>query len=179
MTDLIKQSIPNISDWPIQGVVYRDITGLVSNPGAFKLSIDMIAEFMLNSGVDCIVAPDARGFIWSAAVAYKLGLPMHLVRKPGKLPPETYSYEFEYEYAKTSLHIKTNAEINEKTKVGIIDDVNATGGTAMAIAQLLKQFGTTSENISYACVVDLPFLGGSRLLTEQGIKFFASTSYNE
>ncbi len=115
----------------------------------------------------------------SSAVAYKLGLPIHLVRKPGKLPPPTHAHEFEYEYAKTSLHIKTSAAIDEKTKVGIIDDVNATGGTALAIAELLKHFGTTSANISYACVVDLPFLNGSNKLKEHGIKFFSTTSYNE
>ena len=178
MTDSIKQAIPNVPDWPVPGVIYRDITGLVSNPKAFKLSVDMISNFMLQSGVECIVAPDARGFIWASAVAYNLGLPIHLVRKPGKLPPPTIGYEFDYEYDSTSLHIKATADINEKTKVGIIDDINATAGTALAITELLKHFGTTAENISYACVADLPYLGGSDQLRKLGINFFATTEYH-
>jgi adenine phosphoribosyltransferase len=174
---MIKESIPNIPNWPIEGVVYRDITGLVSNPQAFKLSVDLISDFVLQSQCDYIIAPDARGFIWSSAVAYKLGLPMQLVRKPGKLPPPTHSYEFDYEYAKTSLHIKADSNLNKNSNVVIIDDVNATGGTALAIVELLKNFDVT--NVSYACVVDLPFLNGSAKLQQQGINFFTTVTYDE
>jgi adenine phosphoribosyltransferase len=164
---MIKESIPNIPNWPIEGVVYRDITGLVSNPQAFKLSVDLISDFVLQSQCDYIIAPDARGFIWSSAV----------VRKPGKLPPPTHSYEFDYEYAKTSLHIKADSNLNKNSNVVIIDDVNATGGTALAIVELLKNFDV--NNISYACVVNLPFLNGSAKLQQQGINFFTTVTYDE
>ena len=178
MSDIINQAIPSIPDWPVPGVIYRDITGLLTNPKAFKLSVDLIADFMLQSGVEYIVAPDARGFIWSAAVAYKLGLPIHMVRKPGKLPPPVITQDYEYEYASGSLQMKANVDIGSKTKIGIVDDVNATAGTALAIAQLLSRLGAETKNISYACVVDLPFLGGRDRITDVGMKFFRTTEYN-
>ena len=179
MTDIIKNSIPHIPNWPSDGVVYRDITGLVSNPEAFKLSVDSIASYMLQSNIDCILAPDARGFIWGAPVAYKLDKPLHLIRKPGKLPPPTYEYFFDYEYASTSLNIKATADINSNTRVGVIDDVNATGGTALAVAKLLEKFGTPASNIYYASVVNLPFLGGSTKIQQEGINFYSVIEYNE
>lgn len=178
MSDIIKQSIPNISDWPIPGVVYRDITGLTTNVTGFQESVRLLTEH-LQGRVDCIIAADARGFIWGGAVANLLAIPLHLVRKPGKLPPPTNSYEFEYEYAKTSLHIKSNAEIGASTRIGIIDDVNATGGTALAMIELLKTFKVSVDNISYCCIIDLPFLGGSERIRQAGVNFFSATSYNE
>ena len=178
MSDIIKQAIPNIPDWPVPGVVYKDITGLTTNVDAFRESCHLITDFMFGN-VDCIVAADARGFIWGGVISYVLHKPLHLVRKPGKLPPPTNSFEFEYEYAKTSLHIKSNAELGPNTKVGIIDDVNATGGTAVAIVELLKSLNVSVDNIYYSCIIDLPFLGGSQRLKDLGVKFFAATTYNE
>jgi adenine phosphoribosyltransferase len=178
MSDIIKQSIPNIPNWPIEGVVYRDITGLTTNVEGFQESIRLLTEH-LRDRVDCIVAADARGFIWGGAVANALSLPLHLVRKPNKLPPPTNSYEFEYEYAKTSLHIKSNADISADSRVGVIDDVNATGGTALAVIELLKTFKVSVDNISYCCIIDLPFLGGSQRIQNLGVNFFSTTSYNE
>ena len=175
----IKNAIPNIPNWPIEGVVYRDITGLLQDPKAFSESCLVLSNHFARIGIDCIAAADARGFIWGGATASSLAVPLHLVRKPGKLPPPVKTHEFTYEYASTSLSIKANANLGQRSYVGIIDDVNATGGTALAIIELLKSFGVQPENIHYASIIDLPFLGGSTKIKETGANFYSVVAYNE
>lgn len=170
-------NITEIQDWPVQGVSFKDLSTVLTQPGDFRWTLDQFKKFMLQNRVDCIAAPDARGFIWASPVAAELSLPFHMIRKPGKLPPPVITQHYEYEYASGSLEIKGDTDIGYNTKVGIIDDVNATGGTALAIVQLLIRLGVEPKNISYACVIDLPYLGGSEKLRELDISFTSLVSY--
>jgi adenine phosphoribosyltransferase len=175
----LKKDITPIQDFPVAGVQYKDVTSLLYKPAAFKTTVDAITAFARANYITDVVAADARGFIWGGPVALNLGVPLHLVRKPGKLPPPTIGYDFEYEYASTSLHMKENAPLGDVSNVLIVDDVSATGGTALAIVELLKKFNVHPIEACYASVIDLEFLGGSVKLTEQGVKTFSVITYNK
>lgn len=176
---MIKESITEIPNWPVEGVNFKDLSKVLTKPGDFRWSLDRFKMFMLINEVDCIAAPDARGFIWGAPVATELGLPFHMIRKPGKLPPPVIGQDYEYEYASGRLEIKGDTDIGIGTKVGIIDDVNATGGTALAIIQLLIRLGVKPEDIYYACVIDLRFLEGSKKIREAGVTMISLVDYDE
>lgn len=173
----IRNLIQNVPDWPVAGVQFKDITPVLADPDAFKFTVDSIVEFAKQQLITDIVAPDARGFIWAAPVALALGVPLHIVRKPGKLPPPTVGYEYQYEYASGSLHMKQDTALAELNNVLVIDDVSATGGTAMAIVELLKQFKINPLDVCYACVIDLTFLGGTARLENEGIKTYSVVEY--
>lgn len=174
---MFKDAITEIPNWPVEGVQFKDLSTVLTSPGDFRWSLDQLKSFVKDSNVDCIAAPDARGFIWAAPVAAELELPFHMIRKPGKLPPPVITQEYEYEYASGSLEIKGNTDIGYGTKVCVIDDVNASGGTALAIVQLLIRLGVEPKDIYYACVIDLPYLGGSDKLRELGVTFVSLVSY--
>lgn len=174
---MLKNSITEIPDWPVEGVNFKDLSTVLTKPNDFRWTLDQFKKFILENNVDCIAAPDARGFIWAAPVAAELALPFHMIRKPGKLPPPVITQDYEYEYASGSLEIKGNTDIGLGTKVGIIDDVNATGGTALAIIQLLIRLGVRPEDIFYACVIDLSYLGGSEKIREAGVETIALVTY--
>ncbi len=175
----LKKDVTNIPDFPIEGVQYKDVTSLLYKPEAFKTTVDAITAFARANNITDVVAPDARGFIWGGPVALNIGAPLHLVRKPGKLPPPTVGYKFEYEYASTSLHMKENTPLGALNNVLIIDDVNATGGTGLAIVELLKEFNIHPIDVCYACVIDLSFLGGTVRLQEQKVKTFSVIEYEK
>ena len=170
--------IKEIKDWPIEGVNFKDLSSVLTKPGDFRWSLDQFKNFMVQNEIDCITAPDARGFIWGAPVAAELNLPFHMIRKPGKLPPPVISQGYEYEYASGTLEIKGDTDICHDTVVGIIDDVNATGGTALAIIQLLTRLGVDPKNIYYACVIDLKFLEGSKKIRETGVTMISLVDYD-
>ena len=176
---MLKESIVEIPDWPVEGVNFKDLSKVLTKPGDFRWTLDRFKMFMLINDVSCIVAPDARGFIWGAPVAAELNLPFHMIRKPGKLPPPVISQDYEYEYASGTLEIKGDTDIGHDTVVGIIDDVNATGGTALAIIQLLTRLGVNPKNIYYACVIDLKFLEGSKKIRETGVTMISLVDYDE
>lgn len=175
---MIKESITEIQDWPVEGVNFKDLSKVLTQPGDFRWTLDRFKMFMLINDVSCIMAPDARGFIWGAPVAAELSLPFHMIRKPGKLPPPVISQEYEYEYASGTLEIKGDTDIGHDSVVGIIDDVNATGGTALAIIQLLIRLGVDPKNIYYACVIDLKFLEGSKKIRETGVTMISLVDYD-
>jgi adenine phosphoribosyltransferase len=174
---MIKNSIVKIKDWPTVGVNFKDLSPVLSKPSEFRWALDRLRMFMAINEVDCIAAPDARGFIWGAPVAAELELPFHAIRKPGKLPPPIISQSYEYEYDSGTLEIKGNTDIGEGTKVGIIDDVTATGGTALATIQLLSRIGVRPEDIFYASVIDLTYLNGSNKIRETGATVLSLVSY--
>ena len=176
---MIKESIIEIPNWPVEGVNFKDLSKVLTKPGDFRWTLDRFKMFMLINDVSCIVAPDARGFIWGAPVAAELSLPFHMIRKPGKLPPPVISQDYEYEYASGTLEIKGDTDIGHDSVVGIIDDVNATGGTALAIIQLLIRLGVDPKNIYYACVIDLKFLEGSKKIRETGVTMISLVDYDE
>ncbi len=176
---MLKNSITEIQDWPVTGVNFKDLSTVLTKPGDFRWTLDQFKIFMTENNVDCIAAPDARGFIWGAPVAAELGLPFHMIRKPGKLPPPVIGQDYDYEYASGRLEIKGDTDIGFSTKVGIIDDVNATGGTALAIIQLLIRLGVRPEDIFYACVIDLKFLNGYEKIRETGVTMMSLVDYDE
>ena len=160
----LKKIITTVPDFPVEGIQYKDITSILENPKAFQYTVDKIVAYCRSIKATDIVAPDARGFIWGAPVALALGIPLHIVRKPGKLPPPTYTHEFTYEYDTTSLNIRTDSKLGPNSNVCIIDDVSATGGTASAIYELLQNFQVAK--MCYACVIDLTFLQGTAKLRD-------------
>ena len=108
---MIRDSIVEIKDWPVEGVNFKDLSTVLTKPGDFRWALDRLRMFMAINEVDCIASPDARGFIWGAPVAAELELPFHMIRKPGKLPPPVISQSYEYEYASGTLEIKGNTDI--------------------------------------------------------------------
>lgn len=163
----LKQHIRTVLDHPIEGIEFRDITSLIENPKAFhKTLIDLTSESM-DFTVDTIVAIESRGFVFGSAVARDLEVPFVMARKPGKLPNETVSKEFKLEYGATELHIQKISPI--QGRVVIIDDLIATGGTALACADLIHEnFDVAKKDILILAVIDLPDLKGSAIIQEQG-----------
>lgn len=176
--DDLKAVLETVPDFPVPGVQYKDVTSLLTKPAAFRATVNSIIDFAKSNYITDVVAPDARGFLWASPVALALDVPLHLVRKPNKLPPPTVGIEFEYEYAKTSLHIKEQAELRSLSNILIVDDVNATGGTALAVVELLKKFDVHPINVCYACVIDLTFLGGTVKLQGEGVQTFSVIKYD-
>ncbi|AEH50431.1 adenine phosphoribosyltransferase [Pseudothermotoga thermarum] len=136
----LKKFVRDIPDFPVKGIIFRDVTPLLKSPQAFKFAVDEMARILSDVSFDCIVSPEARGFIFGAALAYKLGKGFVPVRKPGKLPYETVSLEYQLEYGTAQLQIHADA-IEPGQKVLIVDDVLATGGTAEAIGKLVQKLG--------------------------------------
>lgn len=170
----IKSRIRTISDWPKKGVMFRDITTLIKDPVGFKLCLDDFLKRYKEKAIDVVVGIDSRGFILGGALAYELGKGFVPVRKKGKLPAEVESEEYELEYGTDTVEIHKDA-ITGGQKVLIVDDLIATGGTALAAAKLVKKLG--GEIIELAFIVDLPDLGGSKKLKNAGLSVYSQTSF--
>ena len=153
----LTEKIRTIPNWPIQGVMFRDITTLIQDPQAFKYTCDALYDRYKDMNIDKIVCIDARGFIFGAVLAYKLGLGCVMVRKKGKLPPETIQEEYSLEYGSNVIEISKHA-IQSGDKVVIIDDLIATGGTIAAAAKLVESLG--GKVLECAFVIELPELKG-------------------
>lgn len=160
---LIDSQIRDIADFPEVGIVFKDITTLLSNPVAFRAALDLFEAQFTDTAIDFIACPEARGFVWAAPLADRLGAGVTLVRKPGKLPATTLDHTFDLEYGSDTLSIHRDAfSRKENSRVLIIDDVLATGGTAKATADLVTAAG--GNVIAFAVLIELDFLGGrSRL----------------
>lgn len=153
--------VRTIPDFPKPGIRFKDITTLLKNGSGFQSIIDGWKARYADRGVSAIVGAEARGFIFGAALAYAMGLPFVPVRKPGKLPGETFSESFELEYGQDSLEIHVNA-LGREDRVVLVDDLLATGGTMAAICRLVERLG--AEIIEIAFVIELvPLDGRSRL----------------
>lgn len=153
----LKETIRSIPDWPIEGVVFRDISTLMQNPKAFAYACDVLYDRYKDTGVDKIVGIDARGFVFGGVVAYKLGIGFVPVRKKGKLPCQTIQETYALEYGTDTLEIHEDA-ISAGEKVVIVDDLIATGGTVGAAVRLVKNLG--ADLLECAFVVELPDLKG-------------------
>jgi adenine phosphoribosyltransferase len=162
----IRQAIRDIPDFPKPGIVFKDITPLLSNGALFGKTIDLIAERYRGQKVDTVLGIESRGFIVGSALAYKLGAGFSVVRKPGKLPYETHSASYELEYGKDTLEIHIDA-IPRNARVVIADDLIATGGTAAATAELVTKLGGTV--VECAFVIELSFLKGRDKLRPHGV----------
>jgi len=162
--DDIKKTITIVKDYPIEGIVFKDITTLLEDPTAFKATVDLMLERIAHLEFDKVVGVESRGFFWSAPIAYALSKSFVLARKPGKLPREAAEKHFTLEYGTNSVHIHKDA-ISPGDRILVVDDLIATGGTATATADLCKELGAT--DIHTLCLIDLPHLGGSKKLAEK------------
>ncbi|MBM3701880.1 MAG: adenine phosphoribosyltransferase [Actinobacteria bacterium] len=162
----LKQKIRNIPDFPKKGVVFRDITTLLGDAEAFKYSVDRMVEYCKGKKIDAILCPEARGFIFGSVMAYKLGVGLIPVRKPGKLPYKTCQASYDLEYGKNILQMHTDA-IKKGDKILIIDDLVATGGTAKAEAELVEKMG--GEVVGFCFLIELEFLNPRKILKNYDI----------
>ena len=160
----LENYIRDIPDFPQEGIIFKDISPLLSDPLAFSESIDLLVKNIDN--IDVIVWLDARGFIFGWALAYKLWLPFVPVRKKWKLPYDTISIDYDLEYGKNTFEIHTDA-IKQWQKVVIIDDLLATGWTALAACKLVEELWWIVESIEF--VIELSFLQGSEKLKDYKI----------
>jgi adenine phosphoribosyltransferase len=171
MLDL-KSRIRDIPDFPKPGIVFKDITPLLADGAAFRAMVDrFVARY--RGRADMVLGIESRGFIVGAAVAYGLGTGLALVRKPGKLPSQTYAARYELEYGTDSLEIHHDA-VGGDHRVLIIDDLLATGGTASAAVELVRRCGGTV--VACAFVIELTFLNGRRRLPD--VEVFSLVDYD-
>ena len=164
----MKEFVRTILDYPVKGIQFRDITTLLQNSGHFKQVIDEMTDPWRGEEIDAILSIESRGFIMAGAIAYNLGTAFVPLRKPDKLPGETFKVSYTLEYGSTEMHIHKDALDNHKNLL-IIDDLLATGGTALASIDLVDMFD--NKNIVGAgFIINLPDLKGDKKLEEKGIK---------
>ena len=163
----LTEKIRTIPHWPMEGVMFRDITTLVQDPEAFRYTCDLLYDRYKDMKIDKVVSIDARGFIFGAVLAYKLDVGLVLVRKKGKLPPETIQEEYTLEYGTNVVEISKHG-IQKGDQVLIVDDLIATGGTVSAAVKLVEALG--GDVIECAFVIELPDLKGREKL--KGYKIF-------
>jgi adenine phosphoribosyltransferase len=154
----LSEKIRSIPDFPIKGVLFRDITTLLKDKEGYSALIDTIADSLRGRTVDLVIGPEARGFVIGSALAYALHAGFILARKPGKLPCETMRYEYGLEYGADILEIHKDA-IQPGQKVVIVDDLLATGGTALATIKLVEQAGGEVVGVRFAIELSSEFDG--------------------
>ena len=159
--DLIKSKVRSIPDWPIKGVIFRDITTLLQDPAAHREVSTIFYNRYADQNIDKIVGIDARGFLFGSVLAYKLDIGFVPIRKNGKLPYKTISESYTLEYGEETIEIHEDA-LTQGERVVIVDDLMATGGTIAAAANLVEKLG--GEIIECAFVVELPDLNGKEKL---------------
>lgn len=158
-----KDYIANIQDFPIDGILFRDITPLMSDGEAFHQATEKIVEFAKTIKAEVIVGPESRGFIFGCPVAYDLRIGFVPIRKPGKLPRETASFTYDLEYGKNELHVHKDG-IKPGQKVLIVDDLLATGGTVEATIKLVEELGGVV--VGCAFLIELTGLNGRKVLND-------------
>jgi adenine phosphoribosyltransferase len=159
----IKNTIRTVPNWPIEGVMFRDITTLMQNPEAFRETCDQFYNRYKDMDIDKVVGIDARGFIFGAVLAYQLNVGFVPIRKKGKLPPETISQDYALEYGTATVEISENS-IKKGEKCLVVDDLIATGGTIYAATQLVESLG--GEIVECAFIVELPDLNGKEKIKQ-------------
>ena len=162
----LKQTVRVIENFPKEGISFKDITTLLQNGEALKFAIDEIIADLKDKDVDLILGPEARGFLMGTPVAYGMGVGFVPVRKPGKLPWEVESFEYDLEYGSNILEIHKDA-IKPGQKVAIVDDLLATGGTMEAAAELIEKLG--GEVVSMQFLIELEDLDGREKLTKYNV----------
>lgn len=170
----LASTIRGVPDFPIEGILFYDITTLLKNSAALKSSIDQFTDRYREAGIDMIVGIESRGFIFGMPLAYQLGVGFVPVRKPGKLPAETIAESYTLEYGTNTLEIHVDA-IQAGQKVLVVDDLLATGGTAKATCNLIEKLG--GQVIGLAFAIELNFLNGRQLLS--GYDIFSLVRYDE
>lgn len=172
----IKSKIRTVPDYPKKGIMFRDITTLIKDPVGFRLVIDNLTQRYLSADVqyDIIAGIEARGFIMGGALSYTLGKGFVPIRKKGKLPAEVESQEYALEYGTDIIEIHKDA-FKKGDRILLVDDLLATGGTALAAAALIEKLG--GEVVEMSFIVNLPDVGGQKKLEDKGYKIFSLTEF--
>ena len=144
----LEKHIRNVPDWPKPGIQFKDVTTLCKDYAPFKESCDKIIKHYKKMGIDKVAAIEARGYVWGGVLAYQLGAGFILIRKPSKLPAETFSETYELEYGTDSIEMHIDA-IEKGEKVLVFDDLLATGGTAKAACNLVEKAGGIVAGIAF------------------------------
>ncbi|MFA5983046.1 MAG: adenine phosphoribosyltransferase [Methylococcaceae bacterium] len=160
--DRIKNKIRDIVDFPKAGIIFKDITPLVKDPEALKLTIQKMAAPFKDRDITTIAGMEARGFIFGSLIAWEMGLPFVPLRKPGKLPYDVQSVSYDLEYGSATLEAHIDA-FDSNDRVLVVDDLLATGGTAKASCELINKLGASVEACAF--VIELDFLGGRSKLS--------------
>lgn len=171
----LKKFIRTVPDFPKKGIMFRDITTLLKDAKAFRYAIEKMKAHYVGQKIDFVVAPESRGFIFGAVLAHELNVGFVPVRKHGKLPAETLFHEYELEYGKDKVEIHKDS-FGKGAGVLIVDDLLATGGTAIAAAKLVEKLG---GKIAGSCfLINLAFLPGEKKLKAEGIEVFSLIEYD-
>ena len=168
----LKEYIADIQDFPIPGILFRDITPLMADGEAFHEACNRIINYAKEHKVDVIVGPESRGFIFGCPIAYALNVGFVPVRKPGKLPRETVSYKYDLEYGSNELHVHRDG-IKEGQRVLVVDDLLATGGTVAATIKIIEELGGTV--VGCAFLIELAELEGRKAL--EGYNIYTEMTY--
>ena len=163
----MKEFVRTILDYPVKGVQFRDITTLLQNSSHFKQIIDEMTEPWIGEKIDAILSIESRGFIMAGAIAYNLDTAFVPLRKPDKLPGETFKVSYTLEYGSTEMHVHKDA-LDNLQNVLIIDDLLATGGTALAAIELIEKF-ENKKIVGAGFIINLPELKGDKKLSDKGI----------
>ncbi|WP_019025794.1 adenine phosphoribosyltransferase [Colwellia piezophila] len=167
-------AIRTVPDYPEKGIMFRDVTSLLEDAEAFSLTIELLADVYKNKGFTKIVGTEARGFLFGAPLALALNIGFVPVRKPGKLPRDTFAQAYQLEYGEDILEIHQDA-LKPEDKVLIIDDLLATGGTIEATTKLIRRLGAQVADAGF--VISLPDLGGENRLVALNIKPYSLVQY--
>ena len=159
--DRLRNKIRDIVDFPKPGIIFKDITPLVGDPATLRLSVHQLIHPFLGRNINAVAGMEARGFVFGSLVAWELGLPFIPLRKPGKLPFDVQSVSYDLEYGSATLEAHVDA-FSPNDRVLVIDDLLATGGTAMASCELIEKLGAKVEACAF--VVELDFLEGRERL---------------
>ena len=170
----IKSLIRTVPNYPKQGIMFRDISTLLYNGKALQFISESFYKRYYKSNIQAIVAIESRGFIFGAMLADKLGVSLVPIRKKGKLPCKVYSEEYQLEYGKDSIEIDINA-LKSNANVIIVDDLIATGGTALAAASLTQK--CEANILEFCFLIDLPELLGSKRLNQKGFKTYSLVEF--
>jgi adenine phosphoribosyltransferase len=165
-TNELRASIRDVPDFPKKGIVFKDITPVLADPGLFRGVIDALAERHADLGITKVVGIESRGFLFAAPLAIALGAGLAIVRKPGKLPWRTVREVYALEYGEDALEMHIDA-VGPGDRVLVVDDVLATGGTADAVGRLVTRQG--AELVGFAFLLELAFLRGARRLGDRKV----------
>lgn len=171
----IKSLIKTVEDWPKEGISFRDITPIFTDPKGLRIAVDAYVHRYISSDITHIACIDARGFLIAAILAYELQKPLILIRKKGKLPGKTISEKYALEYGEAELEIQQGS-VKAGDNVLLFDDLIATGGTLFAAINLLTNQGASIQEV--AAIIDLPDLGGSKKIQEASIPVYSLCSYD-
>lgn len=164
---IVRNALPVYKDWPTKGIDYLNTVDICKNVGAFRASNDWYFNIATEYDVDYVFAADARGFIWGSVLAYRLGVPLYVIRKKNKMPGELVSKDYQLEYGIDTLQIP-KMTLPGRNSI-IVDDVLATGGTAEALCDLVHTTGIEYNSMILACLIDITFLPGRKKLTDKNV----------